>query len=147
MITSVIGTIPIWVYFVIGNYNLFKQITPAIDSLLHFSVRNYLIKFVNNSYDVKTSSIVNLLIFNIKQDVAKEVYQTMIDMSVVYLIVIGGMHLSFVQNTLLKIVKKHQLPVKIFNNIFAFFYTYLLNFSISTSRVILSNACGLLKCR
>ena len=137
MITSVIGTIPIWVHFVIGN--LFKQITPAIDSLLHFSVRNYLIKFVNNSYDVKTSSIVNLLIFNIKQDVAKEVYQTMIDMSVVYLIVIGGMHLSFVQNTL--------LPVKIFNNIFAFFYTYLLNFSISTSRVILSNACGLLKCR
>ena len=145
LITAIISAIPIGIWYLIGEYNLFKQITPTIDNLLHFSVRDYLIKFVNASYDKETSSVINLLIFNIKEDVAKELYQTMIDLSVVYLIVIGGMHLSFVQSMLLKLVKKHQIPVKIFNNIFVFFYTYLLNFSISTSRVLISNACGTLK--
>ncbi|MCF0227652.1 MAG: ComEC/Rec2 family competence protein, partial [Malacoplasma sp.] len=145
LITSIIASIPVGLNFLIKDYNLFTHITPAIDNLLNFSIRNYLVSFVNSSYDTETGSIVNLLIFNIKQDIAKEVYQTMIDMSIVYLVVVGGMHLSFVQNILLRIVKKHKLPIIIFNNIFCFFYTYLLNFSISTSRVLLSNANGLLK--
>ena len=145
-ITSIIATIPIGIYYLISDYNVFKHITPAIDSLVHFSVRDYLVNYVQTSYDSQTSDVVCLLIFNIKKGAGWEVYQTMIDLSVVYLIVIGGLHLSFVQSVLLKIFKKHQLPVKIFNNIFSFFYTYLLNFSVSTSRVILSNACGTLKC-
>ena len=145
LISAIIGAIPIELSYVIQDYNLFTHIIPAIDNLLHFSVRNYLIGFVNSSYDLENSSVINLLIFNVKQDVAKEIYQMMIDISIVYLIVVGGMHLSFVQNFLLRVVKKHKLPVIIFNNVFCFFYTYLLNFSISTSRVLLSNGCGLLK--
>ncbi len=63
----------------------------------------------------------------------------MANLSIVYLIVISGFHLSLIQNIFLKIFKNNLKTVRVFSSIFILFYSYLLNFSVNTVRVLFSN--------
>lgn len=121
------------------GYNLFNHLGSYIDNLCHYSLRNNLINYVNQSYDTTTSSVMNLLIFNIKKDAGYDLYKTMCNLSIVYLIVISGFHLSLIERICLKIFKKHQVVTKCFTTLFVVFYTYLLNFSVSACRVLLAD--------
>ena len=79
--------------FAIGNFNCFQHFAEWINKIFGFSLRNKIMEFINNSYDDETKSIINLFIFNYKDEYSYEIYQIMINLSIVYLIVIGGFHL------------------------------------------------------
>lgn len=141
----IIALMPLCVYSIINDLDIFGLIQPGIDQLFHFSLRDKAINLINDSYDQFTSNILNLFLFNIKQDYGYDLYQNMIDLSIVYLIVISGFHLSFIQNIFKHIFKNHRWLNQIVNNCFVFIYTYLLSFSISSTRVLLSNSIGIIK--
>jgi ComEC/Rec2-related protein len=67
----------------------------------------------------------------------------MIDMSVAYLIVISGFHLSIFKYLINKICKHKKTSITI-NLVFIGFYCYLLNFSLSATRVLLCMVINLL---
>ena len=130
--------------FAIGDFNCFQHFAEWINKIFGFSLRNKIMEFINNSYDDETKSIINLFIFNYKDEYSYEIYQIMINLSIVYLIVIGGFHLSLLQRIIKKVIIKPKVLGEIIGLIIVFFYTYLLNFSISTSRVLISTICSYL---
>ena len=62
----------------------------------------------------------------------------MVNLSIVYLIVISGFHLSLLRSINRKIFKSHTRIEYILSLCIIFFYTYLLSFSISANRVIIT---------
>lgn len=139
LIALVVCVISSIILFFNHQFNLFDHLGGYIDHLFHYSVRSHLVNYVNASYDETTSQILSLLIFNIKKDAGYDLYKAMCNLSIVYLIVISGFHLSLVERILIKIFKKHQVTTKVFTTIFVAFYTYLLNFSISACRVLIAD--------
>jgi ComEC/Rec2-related protein len=104
---------------------------------LHFSCRDGISHFINNQYDTKTADFLNLLLLNIKQSSGYDTYQKMIDLSIVYLIVISGLHLSFMKILIFKLIKIKYLK-DIISLSLIFLYSYLLKFSISSTRVLIT---------
>lgn len=145
LISLLVGLIPSILYIWIKDINIFKYLQPGMDHLFHFSLKNYCVNLVDNSYDKLTSSILNLLLFNIKKSYSYDLYKIMVNLSIVYLIVISGFHLSLVQIIFKKIFNRHAIIERIVSNTFILLYTYLLSFSISTVRVILSNLVGIVR--
>ena len=136
--------IPFGLIFITKNFNVFKILQPWFDQIFHFSLKQSLIEYINNSYDEKTASFIKLLILNYKDQYAKAVYNQMINLSIVYLIVIGGFHLSILKKVINFCFKKHFKIALIVNLLLIFFYSYLLSFSISACRVLITMICGLL---
>lgn len=139
-----ISFIPLLLSFAISNFNSFEHFAEWINKIFGFSVRNKIMDFITNTYDEETKSIINLFIFNYKDKYSYKIYQIIINLSIVYLIVIGGFHLSILQRIIRKTIKKPKILSEILGLMVIFFYTYLLNFSISTSRVLISTICGYL---
>ena len=81
--------------------------------------------FITNTYDEETKSIINLFIFNYKDKYSYKIYQIIINLSIVYLIVIGGFHLSILQRIIRKTIKKPKILSEILGLMVIFFYTYL----------------------
>ena len=63
------------------------------------------------------------LILNYKDQYAKAVYNQMINLSIVYLIVIGGFHLSILKKVINFCFKKHFKIALIVNLLLIFFYS------------------------
>lgn len=126
-----ISFIPIILNIFIKEFNVFNHLNLWLDNLFHFSLRKILINKVNADYNEKTASIINLFIFNIKDSYAYTMYNTIINLSIVHLFVISGLHLSIIKKIFTKKLWFLSYPI-------IFFYTYLLNFSVSSTRVILT---------
>lgn len=107
-----------------------------IDKIIGFSIRDKIANWISNSYDAKTSCIMNLIIFNIKNSDSYLTYNQMINLSIVYMIVISGFHLTIFKHLINKLIKNRAIS-NIINLIFIYFYSFLLNFSLSTIRVLL----------
>ena len=144
VIYLILAFIPFGLIFITKNFNVFKILQPWFDQIFHFSLKQSLIEYINNSYDEKTASFIKLLILNYKDQYAKAVYNQMINLSIVYLIVIGGFHLSILKKVINFCFKKHFKIALIVNLLLIFFYSYLLSFSISACRVLITMICGLL---
>lgn len=136
LIFIVSSFIPLDISFLIGKYNVFNHLANWIDDFIHFSLRNFLISFIKNNYSLTDSNIIELLIFNIKTNSGKYIYQLMINMSIVHLIVISGLHLSIIAWINQKIFKRTPKVCFTINLLLITFMCYLLNFSISTLRVL-----------
>jgi competence protein ComEC len=76
--------------------------------------------------------------FNIKSNEGWTLYNQMIDLSIVYLIVISGFHLSFLKRLIYKIFGKHQKISYSISVGMIFMYLYFLNFATSALRVFTS---------
>jgi competence protein ComEC len=121
---------------------IFKQIILLnllhlfINKIIGFSLRDKLINFINYSYSKQTSSFITLIVLNDKNSYSYPLYDKMINLSIVYMVVISGFHLTIFRNIINKIIKN-----KIISNslslIFISFYSFLLDFSFSTMRVLL----------
>ena len=136
--------IPFGLSFIIKDLNCFDHFSRWIDNVMHFSIREKLIDWVNNAYDQETTSIINLFIFNKKDDYSYDIYKMVANLSISYLIVISGFHLNMLKRVIKKVVYKPKILVEILSIFVILFYTYLLNFSTSTSRVLISMIFGYL---
>ena len=134
--------IPLGLNFFIKDFNCFDHFSIWIDSVIHFSVRDKLIDYVNNAYDKETTSIINLFIFNKKDDYSYDIYKKVGNLSISYLIVISGFHLNMLKRVIKKVVYKPKILAEALSICAILFYTYLLNFSTSTSRVLISMIIG-----
>ena len=75
---------------------------------------------------------VSLIIYGINEEGVNDLYQTLLNLSLIHLFVISGFHFQFLYKSIKKILKKDLI---IF--ILLFFYLYLLNYSISALRAFL----------
>ncbi|MDR0985438.1 MAG: ComEC/Rec2 family competence protein [Mycoplasmataceae bacterium] len=137
VIYLIISLIPIILFYFIKQYLFIEHISTWLDHILHFSCRDGISHFINNQYDTKTADFLNLLLLNIKQSSGYDTYQKMIDLSIVYLIVISGLHLSFMKILIFKLIKIKYLK-DIISLSLIFLYSYLLKFSISSTRVLIT---------
>jgi competence protein ComEC len=109
-----------------------------MDYVLHFSVRTNLINYINQNYVQKTACFINLVMFNVKSNEGWTLYNQMIDLSIVYLIVISGFHLSFLKRLIYKILGKYKKTSYSISLGLIFTYLYFLNFATSALRVFIS---------
>jgi competence protein ComEC len=133
-----LALVPIALIGLIKDYVIFEHITAVIDHTLHFSLKKGAVNFINSHYQVQTAGFINLVMFNIKDQATWPIYDEMIDLSVVYLIVISGFHLSIFKQTIFKIFKHHHQLTYVISFCFLLLYCYFLNFAVSVTRVMLS---------
>ncbi len=138
----VVSFIPLGLSFLIKDFNCFEHLSNWINAMLKFSIRDKLLNYVNESYDHETAGIINLFIFNKKDNYSYDIYKIIGNLSITYLVVISGFHLNILKRIIKKILCKPKILGNIFAVILVLFYTYLLNFSISTSRVLISTLFG-----
>jgi competence protein ComEC len=132
----VIGVI-LLIYLLIKQVVVFSFITPTIDKITHFSIRDSVQKFVQNEYDSKTATFINLVLFNIKKGAGYLIYHQMIDLSIVYLIVVSGFHIAILKRIVSYCFKRNLVVGNIVNILLITFYCYLLNFAVSVTRVLI----------
>lgn len=75
---------------------------------------------------------IGLIIFGINSDNIDDLYQSLINLSLIHLFVISGFHFNFLYLSLKKVLKKDALTFP-----FLMFYLYMLDFSISATRSLL----------
>ncbi len=142
IIVSLIFFLYLALYFLIKSYNFIGNMQTWIDSLFGFSIRWNLINFINNSYDDKTSSFINMILFNYKNDIAYDFYNKAINLSIVHLIAVSGFHLSIITMSINKIFRSKKIFAYWINVVLISFYSYLLSFSFGSLRILI---CILLK--
>jgi len=99
---------------------------------------NKLNSFIDSHYDEKTSSLMEIILLNEKRSESSwTIYYEIKDMSLVYLISIGGLQFSMFSIFLKKIIKSKKVNL-IVSIIFFTFYSYLLGFPPALLRVVLS---------
>ncbi|MDR0740081.1 MAG: ComEC/Rec2 family competence protein [Mycoplasmataceae bacterium] len=92
---------------------------------------------MGNGYDKETGNFIKLVLFNIKDKTSSSTYFHMIDLSIVYLIVVSGFHITILKRMINYLFKRNKLLGNILNCSIIFFYCYLLNFAVSVTRVLL----------
>ncbi len=130
--------IPIILNIWIKDFNSFKWLGKSIDSLINFSLRNELLKFIDNKYDKFTAGFIKFFIFNIKNKYVEDFYKNLINLSIIHLIVISGFHISLINKWINKILCKFEKLTFYTTLAIDVLYTYLINFNIATCRVIFS---------
>lgn len=140
----VLSFIPLGLNLIIKDFNCFDHLSNWINSIFKLSIRDKLINYVKDSYDIETSSIISLFIFNKKDNYSYDIYKMVCNLSIAYLIVISGFHLNIVKKVIKKILFKPKIIGEIVSLFFVLFYTYLLNFSIGASRILISSIFGYL---
>jgi competence protein ComEC len=103
---------------------------------MHCSVRKHISNFIGSHYDQTTSSFIKLILLNIKEQQGKTTYYHMIDLSIVYLIVVSGFHISVLKRIISHCCAKHRRLANGINLGIIIFYCYLLNFAVSVTRVL-----------
>ncbi|MDR0674784.1 MAG: ComEC/Rec2 family competence protein [Mycoplasmataceae bacterium] len=119
------------------DFNLWQCLSNWIDYFFRFSIRKHIQNFVTNNYDQTTGSFINLILFNLKDQNGKVIYYHMINLSIVYLIVVSGFHISILKRLVSFALRKWPILANIVNIIIITFYCYLLSFAVSVTRVLL----------
>jgi competence protein ComEC len=135
LIYALVSLAIIVLYIILKNFSCFTLVHNLIDNLFGFSIRNKITAWINKNYDQNTSSFINLIVFNVKNKNSYIVYDKMVDLSIVYMVVISGFHLSIFKYLIGKILKNKTLSNSISLG-FIIFYSFLLNFSLSSIRVL-----------
>lgn len=125
--------------FLVGKYTLFANLSWNIDKILNFSVRNWIISFFDCNYSNEISNFLKLIILNVKDKAIYNFYKSTIDLGIAWLICVSGFHLQLITKIIFFLFSKKIKNLTIFLNTFIlFFYCYLLDFSYSSTRVLLS---------
>jgi competence protein ComEC len=137
VIYLIITLLIIGLSFVLHEFILFEHINEWFENLTHFSFRNQISHYIDRHYNQITSSFIKLILLNIKEKDGKTIYYHMIDLSIVYLIVVSGFHISVLKRIVSRCFCKIPLIGLIVNLITITLYCYLLNFAVSVTRVLL----------
>lgn len=96
-----------------------------------------MINYLDKLYTGEINTLLKMLIFNLR-DYHSEIYQNTKELNIVHLFTVSGLHISILITIIEKIFKKY----KLFNFLFSFsiliFIIYLVNFSISSIRVLVT---------
>ncbi len=99
-----------------------------------FNIRLATMDWIDDGYnDSLTSGTIELIVFNYHTDATYDFYHKIIDLSVVYLFVVSGFHISMLNKLMKKIIKNKKLFIFISFTLLLF-YCYLLNFSVGALR-------------
>jgi hypothetical protein len=94
-------------------------------------------KFIKKSYDNNTSIIILLICFSTKiNNESWDIYNQTKHLSIVYLLSVGGLQVSFLKLFIQKIIRNKKAS-NIMNLILISFYCYLLSFASGILRVLL----------
>lgn len=140
---KIIGVLLILIIFVgltliFKPYFLTYQLSDKIDNLLHWSLRNKINDFFSKIYEPKLADFIKLVLFNKKETNTYQFYNQAVSLGIVWMITISGFHLQALVSSLRFIFKKVKILRSLFPLLIITFYLYLLNFSYSCTRVVLS---------
>ncbi|QHG90026.1 ComEC/Rec2 family competence protein [Malacoplasma iowae] len=118
------------------NKNSKILIGEWLNNLVGFSIRDYLINFNTNNYGEELGSFLNLILFGYKNSVVNELYKKIVNLSLLHLFIISGIHISFLALVIKKIFVKKWLyfPISFF---LLFFICYVNNFNIGSFRALI----------
>ncbi|MDE5617364.1 MAG: ComEC/Rec2 family competence protein, partial [Ureaplasma sp.] len=107
-----------------------------------WSIRYKAINYINLIYKNKSvADFIYLILFNYKNSYSNEIYQKLIQLSIVHLFIISGLHVNFFFALIKKIFFKEKKYFWINNSInliICLVYSYFLNFSISIIRITIN---------
>lgn len=129
------------ILFVPNWYNQKYFVSKLENDTIFFIGRDKLFKWINTNYNDEVSSFVKLLLFNEKTPFIYKFYNNIVDINVVHLFTISGMHLNIINWIILKIFKnkKFKYSNKVFYLIFLLGYGYFLQYSISFLRIFFTS--------
>jgi ComEC/Rec2-related protein len=132
-----IALIIVLIKFFINDFIFFDFLNLSLDKIFNINLRKRIIDGILNFYDEYGSAMISLTIFNIKNNnISWEIYQNINNMSITYLIVIGGFQISFINIVIKKIIKNKKYSYY-FSLLITIIFSYFLNFSPSIMRVLM----------
>ncbi|WP_027123882.1 ComEC/Rec2 family competence protein [Mycoplasmoides pirum] len=123
----------------------FKKLLDLIPE--EFNLRKLLIKQVQQYNNLKISNLLLLIVFNEKTSFLNEFYKKIVNIGIVHLVVISGLHLNLINTLILKIFKKYLRISQILSLFIILIYSYFLNFSFGVIRVVISIFIGAFFCK
>lgn len=111
--------------------------TTWIDNIFNFSLRNYLIKYIDIKYTKEASSIVKMLLLSFKDDYSNGIYNQLSQLSVVHLLVVSGFHVNVYVMIIAFIFKKLKVVKIIITFVFLIIICYFNDFNLSIFRSLL----------
>lgn len=109
-----------------------------LESTDFYTGRNYLINKIDHIYKNEyTKEFIKLLMFNSKNYYG-DFYKSISNLGITYLFVISGMHISFLLMPMKKIFNKKPIYYYLFGLLICLVYAYILEFSVSVLRILLS---------
>ena len=122
----------------LNNKRVFYEIKAYKISLINKGFkpsRNIISKITNKLVD-ESYSMTMMLLFNDKL-IDKKAYENLVDINAVHLFVVSGFHISFFFSIICKLFKNKKIGI-ICSFVFCSFYIFLLDFSISSTRALMS---------
>lgn len=116
-----------WQY---GLVLLYKQYS------LHF-IRKAIFRFLDTQYTEEVSSFIKLVLFNVRTKSTYIFYKQTVDLGIVWLICVSGFYVSLLSKIISWCFKKIPRIGRYINISIILFYSYLLNFSYASLRVLL----------
>ena len=123
----------------LNNNRIHYQIIPYKIELLKSStpLNIKIVSFLTHSLENESLAMTKMLLFNDKS-IDKESYENLKQINALHLFVVSGFHISFIYNLIGKLFKRNKLVSNIISFCICSFYVYLLDFSISSLRAILT---------
>ena len=119
------------------NFSLIELLNNGISKIGGNHVRKAIIKFLDGNYSSETSSFIKLVLLNIKSKDTYIFHKQVVDLGIVWLICISGFHISLISKLIKLIFKKIPKIGKYVDIVIIGFYSYVLNFTYASLRVLL----------
>lgn len=121
-----------------NQFSLINLINSGIRKIGGNHVRKAIISFLDDHYSKETSSFIKLVLLNIKSKDTYIFHKQAVDLGIVWLICISGFHISLISKLIQLIFKKIPIVGKYVNIVILSFYSYVLNFTYASIRVVLN---------
>lgn len=133
-----------FVFYTKFNYSKTIEFNKLINLICNINLREKILDYIDINYSDDNASIVKLLVLNEKQDYGISIYNRLSDLSVSFLIVISGFHLSLIPIFINKISKFKKTNIFI-NVILMIFVNYLTEFNVGSFRALIFYCLSLCK--
>lgn len=127
----------IFLFIFANQFSLVEVINQWFKDIGAKQLRNLLFKFFDKSYSKEISAFIKLILFNVKSKETIIFLEQIVDLGIVWLFCVSGFHISLLSRLIKKIFKKKWRIGKWVDLIVLIFYSYFLNFSYASIRVIL----------
>lgn len=123
----------------LNNKRIFYQVIPyrIVIKERNTPLNIKIISFLTSKLKSDSLSMTKMLLFNDKS-IDKDSYENLKEINAVHLFVVSGFHISFIYSIINKLIKTKKIISNIISLLICCFYVYLLNFSISALRAVLT---------